>query len=555
MWSPDGTLVLAYNGEVYNYRELRRRLEGQWRFSTEGDTEVVLAGLALEGPAFLDRMEGMWAIALWNTRNGELLLARDRMGKKPLFYSIARGGFACASELPTLKRLAGEDWHEDEDSTADYLRYGYCLPGYTAWREVREVLPGHYLRWRAGEPRADEQAFWRLERRVFAGSPVEAAGRLREALVEAVRRRLVADVEVGAFLSGGVDSSLVCAIVTRELGLPIRSFTIGFPDPAYDEREFAARAAREFGTDHHADVLDGFSAQDLERLLLDHVGAPFHDSSLLPTALVCQVAARRVKVALSGDGGDELFGGYGRYQARMFLRWYTRLPQSMRLAFRKSISTLPEPEGHRRWALLKTAHLFCDVAERLEEESPYVAPIMFQQTLRDRLAPDLAGRGHEPPGLPVSTETDDVAGMMSADALVYLPQDILTKVDRASMAASLEARAPFLDRDVVELAFSLPRPWHRGHRSAKHMLRRAFGDLLPDWLWTRPKQGFGVPLHAWFRGDLGDSLRQLLGEGSCGPLRPEGVFELLDQHVSGRRDLGHRLWLLYAYLLWKNRAT
>ena len=555
MWDPLRRYCLSYNGEVYNYRELRADLEPHWTFSTEGDTEVVLAGLLLKGPDFLGLMEGMWAIALWDTEDRSLFLARDRMGKKPLYYDATGPGFACASELPALRQLVEHPWHEDEDSTADYLRYGYCLPGYTAWREVREVLPGHYLHWAPGRGSVDQQGYWQLKPGRFEGTQSEAAARLRETLIQAVQRRLVADVEVGAFLSGGVDSSLVCAIVRKELGQPLKSFTIGFPDRSYDEREFAHRAAVHFGTDHYAEELSEFSPDVLQNLLLANLGQPFQDSSLLPTALVSRVAAKHVKVALSGDGGDELFSGYQRYQARAILRWYTRLPRGLRANLEHLLRMIPEPGDHHSRSLIKKAHLFCDVTERLDEETPYVAPVMFQRALRLKLAPDIVDRGHAPPGLPESTEPDDIARMMAADALVYLPQDILAKVDRASMAASLEARAPFLDRGVVELAFSLPRSWHRRGFSGKRVLHEAFGDLLPEWLWRRRKQGFGVPIHAWFRGPWGNTLSAFLSDSSTGPLQAEPVLDLLKQHRAGHRDHGYRLWLIYAYLLWRRETT
>ena len=551
MWDPAHRYCLTYNGEVYNYRQLRSDLEGKWDFSTQGDTEVVLAGLVLYGPDFLTRMEGMWALALWDSEAERLLLSRDRMGKKPLFYSASSKGISCASEIPALRLLAKAHWQEDLDSTADYLRYGYFLPGYTAWREVREVLPGHFAWWSPAKAQPEQFQYWQLRLETFSGSRTEAAEKLRHELVEAVRRRMVADVEVGAFLSGGVDSSLVCAIVRKILGLPLKSFTIGFSDPRYDEREYATRAAAHFGTTHFAEEFGAFSTDDLERLQVSHLGMPFQDSSILPTALVSRVAASHVKVALSGDGGDELFSGYQRYQARSILRWYTKLPRALRQRGEQLLRALPVLDHDHSCSILKNAHLFCDVADRLKEEAPYIAPIMFQRSLRNELAPDIADRGHAIPHPLESAQEDDLLQMMYADALVYLPQDILTKVDRASMAASLEARAPFLDRSVVELAFSMPRAWHRRGLKGKRMLQMAFGDLIPSWTWDRRKQGFGVPLQQWFRQSLGDSLEQLARGTDLGPLRSESILQLLAQHRAGHRDRGNRLWLIYSYLRWR----
>ena len=260
-----------------------------------------------------------------------------------------------------------------------------------------------------------------------------------------------------------------------------------------------------------------------------------------------------MKVALSGDGGDELFSGYQRYQARTMLRWYTKLPRPLRQRGERLLRLLPEPDQHHSRSILKKAHLFCDVADRVEEETPYIAPIMFQRSLRIELAPDIVDRGHAPPQLLESAKADDLLQMMHADALVYLPQDILTKVDRASMAASLEVRAPFLDSSVVELAFSLPGKWHRHGMQGKRMLRAAFEDVLPAWLWKRRKQGFGVPIQHWFRSGLDSELEQLLNGPNLGPLRPIPVLALLNQHRSGQRDHGGRLWLLYSYLRWRTQ--
>lgn len=553
MADASGRFILAYNGEVYNYRALRQRLTGRWRFRTQGDTEVVLAGLVSEGPRFLEEMEGMWALALWDTQTETLLLARDRMGKKPLYYQPLVGGLASASELSALAALVAAPWSEDDDSTADYLRYGYYLPGTTAYRGVREILPGHWASWRPGQAVA-EHAYWSLPTGGYAGTEASAAAAMREALIEAVRKRLEADVEVGAFLSGGVDSSLVVGILTRHCGVTPKTFSIGFEDPAYDERHYARLAAQTFATDHYEETLTGWDRQALETLVLKHVGQPFADSSLLPTALVSELAARKVKVSLSGDGGDELFAGYQRYQARLLLRWYTRLPPALRTGLERLIGHVPEPMAHHSRSLLKKAHLFLDVVRRQESERPYVAPVMYSREVLARLAPDLAGHGHPAPALPAESQPGDLEAMMAGDALVYLPQDILVKVDRASMAHALEARAPFLDRRVVELAFALPGRWHRRMLSGKRVLRAAFGALLPASIWNRRKQGFAVPVHRWLRVEMGNELERLLATVDA-PLTHGPVREMLAEHRAMRRDHGYRLWALYVYLLWRERGT
>lgn len=544
---------LAYNGEIYNYRELRKSLQSEWQFSTNGDTEVVLAGLVLYGPEFLSRMEGMWAIALWDTLSETLLLSRDRMGKKPLFYTTQGNGISCASEIPALRALSFKDWQEDLDSTADYFRYGFFLPGYSAYKNVLEVLPGHYLKW-SPMGALETKSYWSLNPTQFPSTQTDAAEKIRSTLINAVERRLVADVEVGAFLSGGIDSSLIVGIVRRELDLPLKTFTIGFDETSYDERSFARIAADKFSTDHHEEILSIWDEKDLEDLIINHIGQPFADASLLPTTLVSKIAARHVKVVLSGDGADEIFSGYQRYQARALMRWYSRLPRKLRNNVEKYVRKLPEPMAHHSRSLLKKAHLFVDIATRQNAETPYFAPLMFGPASFQQLAPDLVNYGHNPPFIPETSEPDDIFQMMLADSLIYLPQDILVKVDRASMAQSIEVRAPFLDRELVELAFSLPRSWHRHGLSGKQILRKSFGSLLPKTLWQRRKQGFGVPLHDWFRQSLGEQLSQSANE-IVTPLSPVFISTLLKEHKSWGRDHGYRLWLIYVYFLWRRNQS
>jgi asparagine synthase (glutamine-hydrolysing) len=547
-----GRYQLTYNGELYNYKSLRKQLEDHWSFRSLGDVEVVLAGLCLHGPSFLDRMEGMWALALWDSTERSLLLVRDRMGQKPLYYQCDGHRFACASELNALRALSWFAWQEDMRSTADYLRYGYYLPGTTAYGGVREVLPGHWLRWKV-DAAPIQKPYWILRPGGFDRSRSEAMDLLRYRLIEGVRRRLVADVEVGALLSGGVDSSLIVGIVRHHLKQSIKTFTMGFSDASFDERPFARRIARHFHTRHYEECLDLDDRGRLVDLVLKHMGQPFADGSLLPTALVCAMAARQVKVVVSGDGGDELFSGYQRYLARVLLRWYTRLPKALRSLGQRMLFAFPEPDVHHSVSVLKKAHLFMDVAERMEQEQPYVAPLYYTQSDLCRLIPDACRCGHQPPGMEYRTRLDDLHRMMTSDALIYLPQDILAKVDRASMAFSLEARSPFLDRRVVELAFAMPRQWHRIGWKAKRMLRDSFRADLPEWIWRRRKHGFGIPVHQWFRSGLQVHLKALLEETDH-PLNRSFVNDVLASHVSGRRDQGQRLWQIYTYLLWRGNA-
>lgn len=549
MTDATGRWWLSYNGELYNYAELRQGLAGRWRFTTQGDTEVILAGLTTVGTHFLDRMEGMWALALWDSRTETLLLVRDRMGQKPLYYQINGRLMACASELRALSPLSWFSWQEDWRSTADYLRYGYYLPGCTAFEQVHELLPGHWLRW---SPNATsvQRAYWRLRPGRFNGTRSTAGERLDRVLTTSVGRRLVADVEVGALLSGGVDSSLMVGIVRRRMRRTLKTFTIGFDDPAFDERPHARRVARRFDSEHYEQRLSLSEGPALIEPLMQRMAQPFGDASLMPTALVSRLAASRVKVVLSGDGGDELFCGYHHYLARTLLRWYTRLPDSLKRMAGKAFGRFKPGTPLAGSGMGAWIGRLGDLLQRMEAESPYVAPVNYTVEDFKRLVPDIWCKGQRPPQLPLTTSLGDLRRMLVADALVYLPQDILTKVDRASMAFSLEVRSPFLDRQVVELAFDIPPSWNRRVWQGKRMLRRAFIDLLPPQVWQRRKQGFAVPLDRWFRSGLQTVLKDRLDQ-AAGPLNQRHVQRMIEAHVQRRYNCGHRLWQLYSYLQWR----
>lgn len=549
MSDPTGRWWLSYNGELYNYAQLRSCVSDRWEFTTKGDVEVVLAGLVLEGADFLDRMEGMWALVLWDSESQQALLVRDRMGQKPLYYQTSGNMMACASELRALALLSWFAWREDMRSTADYLRYGYHLPGCTAFEKVHELLPGHLLDWTPGRPPA-LKAYWRLSSGRFKGTPAQAGELLVDAVTTGVQRRLVADVEVGGFLSGGIDSSLIVGIAQKGLNRPLKTFTIGFDDPALDERRFAYRVARRFGTQHFEQQLSIDQGLALIDPLLKSLAQPFGDASIMPTALVSQMASQHVKVVMSGDGGDELFGGYHHYLARSMLRWYTRLPGELR---RKAAAMLGlfehgGPLAELGWGAWISR--LSDLLQRMQDESPYIAPVNYHADDFRQLVPDVWREGHPGPRLPCSVASGDLRHMMLSDALVYLPQDILTKVDRASMAYSLEVRSPFLDRQVVELAFALPLHWHRIGWSGKRMLRRCFYELLPQHVWHRRKQGFAVPLNQWFRNGLQSTLNDMLNN-TTSPINKHFVQRMIAAHLDRRCNNGHRLWQLYVYLRWR----
>jgi asparagine synthase (glutamine-hydrolysing) len=546
---PSGRWWLVFNGEIYNYRALHAELAGRWDFRDASDTEVLCAGLVLEGERFIARLDGMWAFAFYDAQERSLLLSRDRLGKKPLYYRAHGGAFACASELPALKRLLPEPgWSEDPQGIGDYFRYGFALPGHTCLAGVREVLPAHVLR-RARDGRLSEQRYWPPAAEPWRGSFAQAAHEVREYLVQAVRKRqLAADVEVGAFLSGGVDSTAVCALAQKNGFGTLRTFTAGFPEPTYDERAAAARVAARLGTRHHAEELSPAQATELAATLPLHIGQPFGDASLVPSTLVAMVAARHVKVVLTGDGGDELFGGYARYVGRLLLQSYRRAPQLLRRAFERAVLATAEPPAHHSGSLLKRLHLFVRLAR--EPLPRYVAPPALRAEQLARLVPALP-MGHAPPVSPWPADEDELREMMLADWLVYLPQDILQKVDRASMSVSLEARCPFLDRELAEFVVRLPWHWHFRGQRGKRLLRAALAREVPEFVWRRRKQGFSAPLAHWFRSGLGQRLQELAESGDCGVVEPVAVRMLLAEHRSGRHNHDQALWLAYCYLSWR----
>lgn len=550
---PSERWLLVFNGEIYNYRELRARLARRWDFRNDSDTEVLLAGLVTEGVRFVERLDGMWAFVLHDVVSGDLLLSRDRFGKKPLYYRHDRAVFACASELPALAVLVpGAAPAEDTAGITDYFRYGYTLPGTTCLAGVREVLPAHMLRLGADGSIAQER-YWAPSVEPWTGSFDEAAEQVRALLTRGVRRRqLASDVEVGAFLSGGVDSTTVCALAQESGFGRLRTFTAGFAEPTYDERAPAARAAAELGTLHTAEEIRPEIAATLATELPRRMGQPFGDSSLVPSALVASVAARQVKVVLTGDGSDEIFGGYARYAGRLLRQRYRRLPAPLRSIIERSVLATPEPYAHHSGSLLKRAHLFVRLAR--EDRDAYIGPPAIRKETLAQLVPGL-GAGNSMPDLPWPDDPDELRQMLLMDCLVYLPQDILQKVDRATMMHSLEARSPFLDKELFEFVIRLPWQWHFSGLRGKRLLRAAMGGRVPAFIWDRRKQGFASPVSHWLRDWLGDDLLVLADSGDTGAVDAAGLRALLSEHRAGLADHSQPLWLSYSYLRWRADAS
>lgn len=575
MFSEDGDFVMVFNGEIYNFAEIRTELENcGCRFRSSGDSEVVLAALRHWGIAAVDRFIGMFAIALWCASEERLWLIRDRLGVKPLYYAWDGRLFWFGSELKALRAFRAWPAELDRAAVGEYFQFGYISAPRTVYRRVYKLLPGHWLEMRKGrEP--ESRSYWSAmePREPFARKEEALDQELEALLVDAFRYRMVADVPVGVFLSGGLDSSLVAGILARHSGQVVHTFTIGFTEPAFDESRWARQIARHLGLRHTERVL---SPHDMTGILTrwgELFDEPFGDPSGVPTYLVSRTAREHVKVALSADGGDELFSGYRHYDAMLSReRALKAIPRPVREAAFHALQGAP---GHTLKSIMDRLPLSIParhaarraVTERLERLScilpdvngavlydtgmSFWMPAENQQLLGASMMPRAALNGHD----------RCLADHMScSDLRYYLPDDILTKVDRATMAVGLEGREPLLDHRLVEFALRLPLHMRRGPLGTKHMLRRVLYRYVPRALLERPKQGFAIPVSRWLRGELSGLLETYL---SPDRIRKAGV---LDPHVVRRavtcfREGGpardridvQKVWLLLAFEMWRER--
>ena len=538
-----GDVTAVFNGELYNFRRLRTELAGH-EVRGSGDTPVIPHLYEESGPGFVSRLEGMFAIALWDAGRERLVLARDRVGKKPLLWArLPDGTLAFASELKALLRVPGLRRELDPAALDAYLALQY-VPSGAALRGVEKLAPGHVLVAENGSVRVER--YWSLTPRDETLGETEWLERVREAVGEAVRRRLVADVPLGALLSGGIDSSIVVAEMARAGGR-VRTFTVGFGDERYDERAYARAVAERYGTEHEEIVVEPDVTELLPRLARAF-DEPLGDEAALPELVVSELARQRVTVALTGDGGDEAFAGYERYAAvglaeRVALPGAGAAARLLRWAGRRE----PRSRSNRAGRLLELGAL--PPAERygrlMEVFPAALRAELWEPAFVARPAPawELLG--------PVEA---GISGLQRLDVRTYLPGDLLLKADIASMAHSLELRSPLLDHAVLELGVSLPDSLKIEGRRGKVALRRAFADALPPEVAGRGKTGFGVPIARWFREELQPLARDvLLGETlrARGQLRPRTVERLLDDHASGRADHAHRLWCLLMLELWQ----
>jgi len=555
----DGSVSVVFNGEIYNHRCLRSELSNRGhRFRSRSDTEVIVHAYEEWGEDALERLNGMFGLALWDARRDRLLLARDRIGIKPLYVYEGRDGVVFGSELKAVVTSPVVQVGWDLEALDDFMTYEYVPAPRSIVEGVRKLRPGTCLIYDRGRPNGGrEHRYWTLDAGEAEASedPVEMSRELRRRMSRAVERRLMADVPLGAFLSGGVDSSIIVALMCDATSEPVRSFSMGFDDPTYNELEYARTVAEAMNTLHREETVRP-KVVDLAGHLADYLDEPFADVSSFPTHMISALAREEVTVILSGDGGDELFAGYDQYEAQRWasrLRWLTASPawppvdrfldwmpptskkKGLVNKARRFSEGLRRPDDleHARWFvfwdLVERRSLYSDrMTEALAGRDPF-------EYYRSRLA-EGGERGFE-----------GLQKQLYADVTGYLPDDILVKVDRMSMATSLEARVPFLDHEVVEYAMSIPARWKLRDGSRKWILKRAFEDVLPKSVLDRGKEGFSIPMKNWLQGPLRDMLAELLAPevvSDRGWFRPDEVERLAVEHIAGRENHAHRLWCL-----------
>lgn len=554
----DGTIWLVFNGEIYNYRELHADLEKRGhRFVTKSDTEVIAHAYEEYGESCVERFNGMFAFALWDVAHRKLFVARDHLGIKPLYYWQGGGNLVFGSELKCLLAHSQPPREINLAALDQFLTLEYIPSPRTIFHEIEKLLPGHWLVFESGQIKV--QQYWDVLPKETPRDETSCAEMLEALIDDAVRMQLMSDVPLGAFLSGGIDSSTVVAAMSRSSNTAVKTFSIGFDDATYNELPYARSVAQRYQTDHYEEILSPDIAGTAQRLI-GHLDEPFGDFSIFPTFLVSEVARRKVKVVLSGDGGDEIFGGYDTYVAQGWDRYYRRLPSTIRQGLMPSLMARVPPRPEKKGLVNKTKRFVEGAA--LPASLQHTRWMLFMNK-RDKVAlyrPDMAAALNGDSAQAVLegyfakwAGADELAQQQYVDIKTYLVDDILTKVDRMSMAVSLEARVPLLDFRIVELAVNLPAAMklHRGE--TKRILRRAMESRLPEMVLNKPKQGFSIPLKNWLRGPLKPMMIDLL---SAQRIRRRGYFNdqtvqtWVSEHLEGTANHSHRLWALMVLEVW-----
>ena len=558
MSNADGSVWITFNGEIYNFRELRADLEARgYRFRTQSDTEVIIHAYEAYGRDCLARLRGMFAFAIWDARTRVLLLARDRVGKKPLFYWIGRDRLLFASEIKALLVDRAVPLAPDPRAVDHFLALHYVPAPNTAFQGIYKLPAAHWLEVRDGQ--IETGRYWKLRYTPKQHlTEQDAVAELRWRLAEAVRLRLVSDVPLGAFLSGGIDSSAVVAYMAQETTAPVRTFAVGFEESAFDERQFARMVAERYGTDHTELIVKAPVTDILPRLVW-HYDEPFGDASAVPSYAIAALTRQYVTVVLNGDGGDENFAGYDRYFMHRLICHGDKVPRQVWRTVAALTRRLPAGWHHHAFykRLAKAAELLAQVPERryvrwfglcTPEERHHLYTAAFRATVG----------GSDPEALFVevfgqSDAEEWTDATLAADVQLYLADDLLVKMDRATMAHSLEARSPFLDHSLMEFVASLPAHFKLAGRNKKYLLKAALRGVLPDVVLDRPKMGFSAPIAHWFRNELREMAYDVLLTPTTlqrGYFRKQVMAQLLDEHCTGRQDHAETLWQLLVLELW-----
>lgn len=559
IFNEDRSVVVVLNGEIYNYIELRRELIARGhQFQTDGDTETIVHLYEEMGDRCVARLRGMFSFALWDRRQRRLLLARDRVGKKPLFYRCTGSTLWFASEPRAILADDAVPRAVDHDAIDGYLRFQYVPQPRSAFAGISKLPPASVLSWQGRSPEISR--YWKLRyASTSTASFDDAMAQVRDLLVEATRLRLRADVPLGAFLSGGVDSSAVVAAMAEAGAAQIKTFSIGFDEDRFDETEFARVVAERYGTDHHEFRVHAAAVEVLPKLVW-HYGEPFADSSALPSFYLSELTRQHVTVALNGDGGDESFAGYSRYLAQVYAQRLGLIPAALRRSAAR-MAGWAGPGGTSRTRRSRAVKAVGSLAQGPAERYDSWMSIFSRSELdaiytaehRERLVDTRPTDDMIWQAWSSSEATTDIESMLAVDVNTYLPGDLLVKMDIATMAHSLEVRSPFLDHVFMEQAAAFPDTFKLSSGVPKRLLKEAVRPWLPDAVIDRPKMGFGVPIASWFRGHLRELPEAVLLDRLSidrGIFRPEGVRRLIDEHVSGSADNSSRIWALLQLELW-----
>jgi asparagine synthase (glutamine-hydrolysing) len=559
IYNEDDSILIVFNGEIYNFQDLREDLiKRGYKFKTHSDTETILHAYEEYGENCVDHLRGMFAFAIWDKRDESLFIARDRVGKKPLFYALAGGNFVFGSELKVLLEHGEISREIDHPALDAYLTFGYVPEEFCIFKEVKKLLPGHHLNFKDG--RIETKKYWDFHyvTPVEVKSEGEYIERLRHEITEAVRIRLISEVPLGAFLSGGVDSSSIVGAMAHLSAAPVKTFSIGFNEDSFNELKFARLTAEHFGTEHHEFIVTPDLVETVDQLVW-HFDEPFADSSALPTFMVAKMARDYVTVVLSGDGGDELFAGYTRYVVDRKRSGFAHLPGIIRKGVQTVSANLPHGVKGKNYLY----NVSLDAVERYIDSVSHFNKIrrkaLYSADFQARLNGGFGLAENLYRSFAESVETGNgIDNLLYLDSKTYLPSDILVKVDRMTMAASLEARVPLLDHKLIEFVTGIPAELKMKGLETKYIFKKAMEGIVPHEILYREKQGFGVPINQWINSQLRERIHDTLGDAKT---EQRGYFDkryirtLLDEHHRGRRDHAHSLWMLWMLELWHRTVS